>query len=100
MVCISFVKQLGFSESAVNKTVKNCQVIEENYGKCWGNQKYVKKSKSEELEETVCKAFHGVSHIILSCIMIWYMFSLQELYIVKMMTHASVITYIIFQGQQ
>jgi hypothetical protein len=76
LVCISFLKQLGFSVSAVNKIVKNCHVIEENYGKCWRDQKYVKKSKSEELEETVCKTFHGVSQIILSCIMIWCMFSL------------------------
>lgn len=62
-----------------------------------GDQKYVKKSKSEELEETVCKTFHGVSQIILPCIKIIIR---CELYIVKMITHGSVITYIIFRGQQ
>jgi hypothetical protein len=35
--CISFVKEPGFSASVVNTIVENCHVIEENYGKCWGD---------------------------------------------------------------
>jgi hypothetical protein len=59
---VSLSKQLGISVSTFDTIIKNCNIIEENANQCGPTakkQKYVKKSRSEELQNIVKEWFEN-----------------------------------------